>query len=120
MQSIFPCFLAMTWGSWGDKHKRRIPPLLVAVLGELLKNLLIILCIFYTSVSAQVTYLLTIMVPAITGGNIVVQMAATSYLADITTEEGRTHRIGVASVVLLLAFPVGYFLSGVVNKCVDY
>lgn len=114
MQSVFPCFLAMTWGAWGDKHQRRIPPLLVAVLGEFLKNLLLLVCVFVHSIPAEVTYLLQILVPAITGGNIVVQMAATSYLADITNREERTHRLGVANVVGLLAYPVGYFCSGII------
>lgn len=106
----------MTWGSWGDKHQRRIPPLLVAALGEFLKDVLLMACVYIPSVPAHITYLLQILVPAITGGNIVVQMASTSYLADITNQAERTHRIGVATVVGLLAYPVGYFLSGIVNR----
>lgn len=106
----------MTWGSWGDKNKRRLPPLVLAAFGEFLKSLLLMICILFESVPAQATYLLQILVPAITGGNIVVQMAAVSYLADITTAEERTHRIGVASVVNLLAYPVGYLLSGIIFR----
>lgn len=120
IQCVFPCFLVMLWGSWGDKYNKRIPPMLVAIIGELVKNMLMLVCISVDHIPAEVTYLFQILIPAITGGNIVVQMAATSYLADITTHFHRTRRIGYATFATIISLPVGYFLSGVIHQYVSF
>lgn len=58
--------------------------------------------------------------PAITGGWFTMFMALFSYIADVTTVEQRTVRIGFVNVFCSLGIPIGMSLSGVMYKWVGF
>lgn len=45
-------------------------------------------------------------------------MGVFSYMADVTTEESRTVRIGIANLCFTLGIPIGTALSGILLRSV--
>ncbi|CAH2075026.1 unnamed protein product, partial [Iphiclides podalirius] len=57
---------------------------------------------------------------AITGSWITTYMGAFSYISDISSEETRTFRVGVANLCLTAGGPIGTALSGILLKYIGY
>lgn len=52
----------------------------------------------------------------IVGGWFTMLMGMYSYMADITTEDERTFRIGILTLCLQIGVPIGLSLSGILLK----
>lgn len=116
IQSIMVGVLVLIWGSWSDKHKRRKPVILIPLLSELCRTLGQILCTYFKNSPVEVTIFVEMVVPSFGGGWVVILMAVYSYIADITTEEDRTFRIGLANTLFHVAYPIGASLSGILIR----
>ncbi|XP_023720850.1 proton-coupled folate transporter isoform X2 [Cryptotermes secundus] len=121
VQSSLPCLLMLFLGSWSDRHGRRKPCMLLPITGEFLTCIGLILCTyFFFELPMEVAGVVEALFPAITGGWFTMFMAIFSYIADVTTVEMRTLRIGIVNLFVSLGVPVGMALSGVLYSQIGF
>ncbi|GAB0092395.1 MFS transporter superfamily [Sergentomyia squamirostris] len=120
LQSALPCLLILFWGSWSDRHGRRKPCMLIPIVGELLAAIGLILCTYYEWLPMEASGVAESLFPGLTGGWFTQLMGTFSYIADITTEENRTLRIGIVNLCVSLGFPFGMALSGILLKQIGF
>jgi MFS transporter, PCFT/HCP family, solute carrier family 46, member 3 len=113
IQSALPCLLILFWGSWSDRHGRRKPCILIPIVGEFITAIGLILCTYFKDWPMEVAAVNEALWPGLTGGWFTMLMGVFSYLADVTTEEERTLRIGIANLCFSLGVPIGMAFSGV-------
>lgn len=80
------------WGPWTDKGGKRKPALQVGILGACL-DLTVLLLVMYLNLSVYFLFL-GAAISGFSGFASVIMTGATSYIADISSEEERTFRIG--------------------------
>lgn len=114
LSSGLPTILILFMGSWSDRTGLRKPCMLLPIVGEFLSSVSMLLCTyFFNEVPMEATGVLEALWPALTGGWFTMFMGVFSYIADITSVESRTLRIGAANVFLSLGVPIGMALSGI-------
>lgn len=119
--SLLPGFLLAFVGGWMDKTGRRTILMMLPVLGEILQNLSNILnVVFFNQLSVQYLIFLDAFFGSFAGGWSVMFLAVFSYIADITTEKNRTHRLGLVSFCTYVGMPIGLALSGIILKNFGY
>lgn len=107
--SILPVLVVLLAGSISDRHGRKLP--MIAVLGGFVMYAMVyILVILNPSWPVEVLYAAALAVN-VTGSWVIFNMAAYSYLADITTMETRTKRMGWMDAVWSLGEPLGTLLG---------
>lgn len=110
--AVFTVALLLLWGSWSDRNGKRKPIILIPIVGGLLKSLGLLLCVYIKDTPVQVAIAVQVIFPALTGGWSLLMAGIFSYLSEITDESNRTFRIGIASILYHISFPVGASLSG--------
>ncbi|XP_018800465.1 PREDICTED: solute carrier family 46 member 3 [Bactrocera latifrons] len=120
IQSMFPCLLILFWGSWSDRHHRRKPCILIPIIGEFLGTVGLILCVYFERTPMEVAALTEAIFPSLSGGWFTMLMGVFSYIADITTEEERTLRIGILNVCFSVGVPIGMAFSGLLLKQIGF
>ncbi|XP_067006842.1 probable peptidoglycan muropeptide transporter SLC46 [Anabrus simplex] len=121
LHSAIPAILILFLGSWSDRRARRKPCLVLPIIGQFITSIGLILCwYFFYEWPLEVAGVIEALFPSLGGGFMTIVMAALSYIADVTTEESRTFRIGVVNMLVTLGIPVGTALSGVLLKPVGY
>lgn len=121
LQSSLPCIIMLFLGAWSDRHGRRKPCMLLPLTGEIVTCISLILCTYYFfEVPMEAVGFVEAIFPAITGGWFIMFMAAFSYIADVTTVEIRTLRIGIANVFVSVGIPVGMALSGILYSKIGF
>ncbi|KAH1021434.1 hypothetical protein HUJ04_010950 [Dendroctonus ponderosae] len=121
LQSALPAFLIMFVGSWSDRWGKRKPCMLLPIVGELLTSIGLMFCTyFYYELPMEVAGFIEGLFPAMTGGWFTMFMGVFSYIADVTTVDTRTLRIGIVNVFCSLGIPVGLALSGVLYKKIGF
>ncbi|EFA05308.1 probable peptidoglycan muropeptide transporter SLC46 isoform X2 [Tribolium castaneum] len=121
LQSALPAFLIMFVGSWSDRWGQRKPCMLLPIVGELCTVLGLMVCtFFFYELPMEVAGFIEGLFPALTGGWFTMFMGVFSYIADVTTLEMRTLRIGIVNVFCSLGVPIGLALSGVLYKKIGF
>lgn len=121
LQSALPAFLIMFVGSWSDRWGKRKPCMLLPIVGELMTVMGLMVCtFFFHELPMEVAGFVEGFFPAITGGWFTMFMGVFSYIADVTTVDMRTLRIGIVNVFCSLGIPVGLALSGVLYKKIGF
>lgn len=114
LSSSLPTFLILFMGAWSDRTGLRKPCMLLPIVGEFLSSVSMLLCTyFFYEIPMEATGVFEALWPALTGGWFTMFMGVFSYIADITSVESRTLRIGAANVFLSLGVPIGMALSGI-------
>ena len=90
--SIPSLLVAPFWGSWTDKGGKRKPSLLVGIIGACLE-MSTVLIVMYFELSVYFLYV-SAAISGFSGFAVVLMIGATSYVADISTQEERAFRIG--------------------------
>lgn len=117
LQTALPAVIILFVGAWSDKTGRRKPCMLIPMIGEFTTSLGLMLCTYYfLEWPLEVAGVIEGLPPALLGGWATMFMAIFSYLADHTTPEERTFRIGIVNVFISVAVPVGTALSGIMLK----
>lgn len=88
--------MAPLWGPWTDKGGKRKPALQVAILGACLE-LSITLLVMYLELSVYILFVAAA-VSGLSGFATVLLIGASSYIADISSEEERAFRLGESAV----------------------
>ncbi|XP_026472113.1 proton-coupled folate transporter-like [Ctenocephalides felis] len=121
LQSALPCLLILFLGAWSDRVGRRKPCMLLPIVGELLTSVSLIICTyFFDELPMEVAGVAEALFPGLTGGWFTMFMGIFSYIADVTTEETRTLRIGVVNLFCSLGIPLGMALSGILLKKIGF
>lgn len=121
LQSVMPIILVLFLGSYSDRHKIRKPFLLIPILGEFLAVAGCILCvIFMRQWPLEVQGFMQTIVPSFLGGPTMIVMAAFAYIADVSTLEMRTLRVGILQIVLNLCTPIVQSFSGILFQEIGY
>lgn len=86
IQSSIPCVLVVFIGSWSDRNRKRKPCMLVPIIGELVTNAGLLLCVFYfDELRMEVAGLVESVPKSMAGGLTVLYLAAFSYIGDISS-----------------------------------
>ncbi|XP_045778100.1 proton-coupled folate transporter-like [Maniola jurtina] len=121
LQSGIPAIAILFIGAWSDTTGNRKYLMLVPVLGELISAIGLILAnFFFLEWPLWVTGLIEALPSALAGGISIALMGSYSYIADITTLESRTFRMGCVAVIVTLGIPLGSSISGVLTESVGY
>lgn len=118
IQSVIPSLLLIFLGSWCDKHKRRKPPIILPVVGEMLTAIGFMISVyFFYQLPIEFNCFCEAVPPAITGGWFAMFMGVFSYVSAVTSVETRTLRIGAVNMFSNVSLTIGIALSGVLyNK----
>lgn len=121
LRSSIPALLIVFLGSWSDRNKRRKPFMLFPIFGEFMASVGLLVCVYYFyELPMEVAGFVESFFPAITGGWTTLFMAVFSYLADITTLEMRTVRIGALNLCGTVGVPLGTALSGIALNAIGF
>ncbi|KAF5299927.1 hypothetical protein FQR65_LT09322 [Abscondita terminalis] len=121
MQSVMPIILVLFLGSYSDRHKIRKPFLLLPIIGEFFAVAGCILCvIFMRELPLEFQGFVQTIVPSFLGGPTMIIMASFAYIADVSTLEMRTLRVGVVQIVLNIWTPIVQSFSGVLFAEIGY
>uniref|UniRef100_A0A6P7G6R9 Uncharacterized protein LOC114334664 n=1 Tax=Diabrotica virgifera virgifera TaxID=50390 RepID=A0A6P7G6R9_DIAVI len=121
MQSIMPLIMILYLGSFSDRHKWRKPFLILPLFGELFAVVGCILSVvFMRSWSLEVLGIFQLVIPSFFGGQPMLTMAVFAYIADVSTLEMRTLRIGIVQIVLNIIVPITQFISAQTFELVGY
>lgn len=86
IQSSVPCVLVVFIGSWSDRNRKRKPCMLVPIIGELVRNAGLLLCVYYFyELALEVAGLVESIPTSIAGGLSVLYLAAFSYIGDVSS-----------------------------------
>lgn len=113
LQSFTPLVLVIFFGSFSDRHRLRKPFLLFPLLGDIIGLSGCILCVVYMELwPLEVQGVMQNVVPSMLGSSVVILMYTTAYIADTTSVENRTMRLGVLQILLSVSGPLGNSFCG--------
>lgn len=119
IQSAIPAILVLFIGSYSDRHRQRKPFLILPLCGEFIATIGLILCAAYRETwPAEAVAVSETLFPAVMGGSTVMLMSIYSYVADVSTIEMRTMRIGIVHITATVLFPIGSSLSGILYETI--
>ncbi|CAG4945130.1 unnamed protein product [Colias eurytheme] len=117
LQSFLPCGILIFLGAYSDRVGQRKFCMLLPIIGEFLTSIgLIVNTYFFYELPVEVAAVTEAIFPALTGGWFTMFMGVFSYIADVTTDEQRTLRIGIVNLFYSLGVPVGAALSGILVR----
>ncbi|XP_025205980.1 uncharacterized protein LOC112602231 [Melanaphis sacchari] len=118
-QNMVPCILVMFVGSWSDRNRKRKPLMLLPIIGEIVRNIGLLACVFFFyELPMEIAGIIETVPSAVTGGLPVLILAVFAYVGDISTVENRTVRVGLVSLFFSISITFGSALSGIVFR--DY
>lgn len=109
IMAFLPLFFILFMGAWSDKYGRKVP-LYTATLGHFCwaSGYLINSWVPHWPVE----YLLVAaLMDSLGGGTVSFLTAANAYISDVTSEESRTTRVGLANSIWFLGGPIGTLLG---------
>lgn len=90
--------------------------MLIPIVGEFISAIGLILCTYFNKLPMEFAGVTEALFPALTGGWFTMLMGVFSYIADVTSEEDRTLRIGILNLCFSLGVPIGMAFSGILLK----
>lgn len=121
LQSSLPAIVILNVGAWSDKTGNRKALMLIPVIGEIISSAgLLLTTYFFLEWPLWSTALIEALPSALTGGYAIALMGSYSLIADLTSVESRTFRIGLVGIIVTLGVPFGTSISGVLTEAVGY
>ncbi|XP_075981113.1 lysosomal proton-coupled steroid conjugate and bile acid symporter SLC46A3-like [Anticarsia gemmatalis] len=121
LQSSIPAIVILNVGAWSDKTGNRKALMLIPVIGEIISSAgLLLATYFFLEWPLWSTALIEALPSALTGGYAIALMGSYSLIADMTSIESRTFRIGMVGIIVTLGVPFGTSISGVLTEAVGY
>lgn len=91
LQNSIPTIFVIFLGSWSDRNRRRRPCILLPIYGELIKNIGLLICVyFFDQLPMEISGLWQSLPIALTGYWVVMFMAVFAYVGD-TSSVSLTH-----------------------------
>ncbi|XP_042221921.1 proton-coupled folate transporter-like [Homarus americanus] len=107
--AALPLFFILFMGAWSDKYGRKVPLVAVQV-GHVLHAAGYLLASLAPQWPAEMLLLVTLL-DTLGGGTVSFLTAANSYISDVSSEESRTSRVGLANSIWFLGGPVGTLMG---------
>lgn len=121
LQTAIPAVMVIFVGAWSDKYKKRKICILFPFIGEILSNIGLLLATYYfKELPLRTTALIETLPAALSGSYIIIFMGMFSFMADRTTVENRTFRLGLVTICVTLGTPTGTALSGILLRTLGY
>ncbi|CAK1584520.1 unnamed protein product [Parnassius mnemosyne] len=121
LQTAIPAIMVLFIGAWSDKTKKRKICILFPFTGEIIANIGLLFATYYfNELSLTATALIEALPAAFTGSYIIIFMGMYSFMADRTTIENRTFRLGIVTICVNLGTPTGTALSGILLRVLGY
>lgn len=121
LQSGIPAIMILFVGAWSDRTGNRKALMMIPLIGEILSSIGMLLATYYfLEWPLWATALIEVVPPAFTGGISIALMGSYSYIADVTTLESRTLRMGIAAIIVTLSIPFGTAISGYLTEAIGY
>lgn len=121
LQSSIPAFVILNVGAWSDKTGNRKALMLIPIIGEIITSFgLLLATYFFLEWPLWATALIEALPSALTGGYSIALMGSYSLIADSTSVESRTFRIGLVGIIVTLGVPFGTSISGYLTEAVGY
>ncbi|XP_041976386.1 proton-coupled folate transporter-like [Aricia agestis] len=119
--TVFPLIMMVFLGAWSDKMGKRKVCMLMPIAGEFIScSMNIMSFYFFDSVTVELTSVLSTLAIALGGAWYVMYLGSYSYLADVTSEQSRTFRMGLLTLGLSISFPIGMGISGIILRYTGY
>jgi fucose permease len=90
--------------------------MIIPIIGELVAAIGLMICTYNKDWRMEIAGVTEALFPGLAGGWFTMLMGVFSYIADITTEEERTLRIGIVNLCFSLGVPTGMAFSGILLK----
>nr|XP_027228856.1 proton-coupled folate transporter-like [Penaeus vannamei] len=107
--AALPLFFILFMGAWSDRYGRKVP-LAAVQLGHCLHAAGYLLVALVPSWPPEVLLLVTLL-DSLGGGAVSFLTAANAYVGDVSSEEARTSRVGLANSLWFLGGPVGTLMG---------
>ncbi|XP_050352810.1 uncharacterized protein LOC126775092 [Nymphalis io] len=121
LQTSIPAVMVLFIGAWSDKTKKRKICILVPFIGEIIANIGLLFATYYFyELSLTANALIEALPAAFSGSYIIIFMGMYSFMADRTTVENRTFRLGLVTICVSLGTPTGTALSGILLRTLGY
>lgn len=121
LQTAIPAVMVLFVGAWSDKYKRRKMCILTPFIGEIMCNIGLLFATYYfKELSLTATALFEALPAAFTGSYIIIFMGMFSFMADRTSIENRTFRLGLVTICVSAGTPTGTALSGILLRILGY
>ncbi|XP_013187759.2 proton-coupled folate transporter [Amyelois transitella] len=121
LTKFVPAVLMLNVGAWSDRTGNRKALMMVPIFGDFLASLGYLLSTYYfIEWPLWITALIEALCSTFTGGLVIAISGAYSYVADVTTPESRTFRIGLVAVIVTLGIPVGTSVGGILTESIGY
>lgn len=121
LQTAIPAVMVLFVGAWSDKYKKRKICILFPFIGEIICNIgLLFATYFFKELSLTATALIEALPAACTGSYIIIFMGMYSFMADRTSIESRTFRLGLVTICVTAGTPSGTALSGILLRVLGY
>lgn len=111
LQNGLPCVLILFLGSWSDRHGKRKPCIIMPVVGCLITMIGLIFCTYFDRVPLEGTIVVESVFLAVTGGSVAFLTGIFSYIAEVSSEEDRTFRMGILSIMITGVAQIGTSLQ---------
>ncbi|XP_076042102.1 uncharacterized protein LOC143026001 [Oratosquilla oratoria] len=118
IMAFLPLFFILFMGAWSDKYGRKVP-LVIAVLGHLGWALGYLLVSLVPELPVEFLLLAALM-DSLGGGTPSFLTAANAYISDVTSEESRTSRVGLANSIWYMGGPIGTLIGTYIYKYGHY
>ncbi|CAB3234996.1 unnamed protein product [Arctia plantaginis] len=121
LQTAIPAVMVLFVGAWSDKYKKRKICIVFPFIGEIFCNIgLLVATYFFKELSLTATALIEALPAACTGSYIIIFMGMYSFMADRTSIENRTFRLGLVTICVTAGTPTGTALSGILLRAIGY
>lgn len=121
LQAVTPLVLVLFLGSFSDRFKCRKPFMVLPAIGEIVSLVGCLLSVIYMREwRLEVLGFARHIVNSFFGGTTMMVMASTSYIADHTTVDARTTRIGALQIVMSVFSLIVQPLSGILLLNIGY
>lgn len=121
VQSAIPAVVTLFVGAWSDRTGNRKYLMLIPIFGEFISAIgLLLTNYFFLEWPLWLTGLIQALPTTFTGGFPIALLGSYSYVADVTTVESRTFRIGCLGLIVTLGIPLATSISGVLTEEAGY
>lgn len=115
--SVMISFVAvLLWGLWSDRNQKRKPLIMLPLIGEVIKNICLVLSVCFHQWNAETIFVIENAFPLVFGSWSLILLGVFSHVMDTTTLENRTAKVAMSSVFVTVGEPLGSALSGVILK----